>query len=384
MSSTGPERPSFPREADFAAPCDLAPLLAAVAAMTFPGRDASDPVRLMEVCGTHTMAIARAGLRQLLPPTVRLISGPGCPVCVTPAGALDEVLRIARLPGVLVASYGDLLRVPGSRPGARPNTLNDCRAAGADVRVVYSAMDAVALARQNPRKTVVFLGVGFETTAPGTAASLLAARDAGLTNYTVLCLLKQTPPALRALLADPACRIDGFLCPGHVATILGADAFGFLPARYRIPAVVAGFEGGDLAAAIYALCRQISTGRPALENEYTRAVRPKGNPAARAVLAQVFAPADDIWRGLGPIPQSGYALRPAFAAHDAAKRFGFAPQNREQATGCRCGEVLKGLLEPARCPLFGKACRPDDPVGPCMVSGEGACAAAFKYRGLPV
>lgn len=358
---------------------DPAALLARIAAMEFPGHSAAAPLRLMEVCGTHTMAIAKAGLRRLLPPTVRLISGPGCPVCVTPAGAIDEVLRIALLPGVTIATYGDLLRVPGSRPG---DTLAARRAMGAQVRVVYSAMDALALARQEPGRQIVFLGVGFETTAPGTAACIAAAKAEGTANFSVLSLLKYTVPALRALLADPSCRIDGFLCPGHVATVLGAEAFRFLPAQYGAPAVVAGFENADLLLAVYDLCAMLAAGTPALKNDYRRAVRDAGNPAARAMLAEVFAPKDDVWRGLGPIPQSGMTIRPQYAAHDAALRFGFAPQNRESRSPCRCGQVLKGALEPAGCPLFGKTCTPADPVGPCMVSGEGACAAAYKYCGV--
>ncbi|MDD4850636.1 MAG: hydrogenase formation protein HypD [Gemmiger sp.] len=377
---------------------DPAPLLAAIHQMQFPGHSAENPLRLMEICGTHTMAIARAGLKQLLPPTVRLISGPGCPVCVTPASAIEDALHLARLPGVLVATYGDLLRVPGNRPtgGKAPATLAGCRAAGADVRVVYSAMDALALARQNPQKTVVFLGVGFETTAPGTAATVAAAKREGVTNFTLLSLLKRTAPALRALLAGPEPRIDGFLCPGHVATITGAEAFAFLPGEYHLPAVVAGFEAGDIFAAVYALCRQAArpAGQPPrLENEYTRAVRPGGNPGARAMTAAVFAPVDDDWRGLGYLPQSGLRLRPEYAALDAAQRFGLAPhapqentaqENAPQAEpgGCRCGAVLRGQLEPPACPLFGTACTPLAPVGPCMVSGEGACAAAYKYRSL--
>lgn len=341
-----------------------------------PGR----PVRLMEVCGTHTMAIARSGLRQLLPPEIQLISGPGCPVCVTPAGALDAVLEFSLTPGVLIASYGDLLRVPGS---VRGDTLAARRARGADVRMVYSAMDAVELARQNPAKQVVFLGVGFETTAPGTAACILAAAEEKLPNFTVLPLLKTTPPALRALLADPECQIDGFLCPGHVATILGAEAFRFLPEEYGAPAVVAGFEPGDLIAAVQDLCRMLAQGTPGLKNDYPRAVRPQGNPAARAAIGKVFRLRDDIWRGLGAIPASGLAIRDEYAAFDAAARFGLdLTRDREHRNGCRCGDILRGILSPAACPLFGRVCTPADPVGPCMVSGEGACAAAYKYQGI--
>lgn len=351
-------------------------LLARINGMAFPGRDGAHPLRLMEVCGTHTMAIAKAGLRQLLPPAVKLISGPGCPVCVTPAGAMDEALRISLLPGVTVASYGDLLRVPGSVPG---DTLAARRARGAQVRVVYSPMDALAFAKAHPERQVVFLGVGFETTAPGTAASLLSARAEGVENFSVLSLLKYTVPAIRALLRDPECRIDGLLCPGHVAAVLGSEAFRFLPEEYGLPAVVAGFETGDVVRGAYDLCRMYSEGKPELCNDYTRAVRPLGNPAAQGAMEAVFAPADGLWRGLGPIPDSGMTIRPEYSKFDAARRFGFAPENREGENGCRCGDILRGAMEPQECPLFGGGCTPASPVGPCMVSGEGACAAAYQY-----
>ena len=335
------------------------------------------PIRLMEVCGTHTMAIARAGLKQLLPPEVTLISGPGCPVCVTPAGAIDAVLELAMEPGVVVASYGDLLRVPGSRRG---DSLNTRRAAGADVRVVYSPVDAVELARAMPHKQVVFLGVGFETTAPGTAAAILSAQEAGVENFSVLSMLKYTLPAVEALLEDPDCRVDGLLCPGHVATILGAEAFRFLPERYGKAAVVGGFETADVVKAVEVLARLTAAGEAKLVNAYPRGVRSQGNPIARAMMDRVFCPRDDVWRGLGAIPQSGMAIREGFAPWDAAAKFGFRPENRETMTPCRCGDVLRGRLEPGQCPLFGTVCTPADPVGPCMVSGEGSCAAAYKYR----
>ncbi len=366
-------------EEEFSHGCQPEKLLAALGKMRFPNRDEQHPLRLMEVCGTHTMAIAKSGIKQVLPKSVRLLSGPGCPVCVTPAGAMDEALRIAMLPDVILASYGDLLRVPGSVRGA---DLAHCRARGADVRVVYSAMDAVELAKANPQKQIVFLGVGFETTAPGTAVSILTARQQNLHNFFVLSLLKRTEPILRALIAQPDFSVDGFLCPGHVATIVGADAFAFLPQEYGVPAVVAGFEAGDILSAVYQLCRQAQTGAPKLENEYTRAVKPEGNLAAMAFVGQVFRPADDVWRGIGEVQASGYRIRPEFSDFDAANRFGFTPKNIEGQTGCRCGEILRGVLEPRQCPLFGRVCMPEDPVGPCMVSSEGACAAAYKYRSV--
>jgi hydrogenase expression/formation protein HypD len=278
---------------------------------------------------------------------------------------------------VTLTTYGDLMRVPGSQPGIN---LQRCRALGADVRVVYSPMDAVEIAEAEPDRQVIFLGVGFETTAPGTALSVLEAQRRGLSNFSLLSMLKRTVPALNALIAQEDFRVDGFLCPGHVATILGADAFRFLPERYGLAAVVAGFETGDLLSAIYQLLRQCKEDRPRMENEYTRAVSPGGNPAALEILDQVFTPCGDVWRGLGQIPDSGFALRPAFEAFDAAKRFGFHPQDREQVSLCSCGDVICGRLTPTDCPLFGGVCTPDEPVGPCMVSSEGACAAAYHYQ----
>lgn len=333
-------------------------------------------IRLMEICGTHTMAIAQAGLRQLLPPSIRLVSGPGCPVCVTPDSAIDAILELALEPGVTIASYGDMLRVPGSRRG---DTLAARRAQGAQVQLVYSSMDALALAQQHPDRQVVFLGVGFETTAPGTAAAILEAQRLGVENFSVLPLLKYTRPALEWLLSQPHCQLDGLICPGHVAAIVGANAFDFLPRQYGLPAVVAGFEPEDLLGAIYRLALQISRGQAALENRYTRLVKPQGNLAAQALMDRVFTPADSLWRGLGQLPQSGMALRPAFARYDAFARFGLTLNPTTPPTGCCCGSVLQGQMSPRQCPLFGTHCTPEDPVGPCMVSGEGSCAAAYKY-----
>ena len=357
-------------EADFRRPQGLERLVAAIQDQSLP------PMRLMEVCGTHTMALARTGVRQLLPPQVQLISGPGCPVCVTPANVMDEVLRMAALPGVTLTTYGDLMRVPGSKPGF---DLRRQKALGADIQVVYSPMDALELAKAHPEQQVVFLGVGFETTAPGTALAVLETQRQGLQNFSLLCLLKATPPALRALLSQEDFGVDGFLCPGHVATILGADAFLFLPQEYEKPAVVAGFEAGDLVAALHLLITQVKNHAPKLENEYTRAVSRSGNQMAQQVMAQVLEPRDDTWRGLGNIPNSGFGLKPEFAAYDAAARFGFSPAPQTAPSPCRCGDVICGRIGPRECPLFGTVCTPDNPVGPCMVSGEGACAAAYLY-----
>ena len=331
--------------------------------------------RIMEVCGTHTMSIARAGLRQLLPEGVTLLSGPGCPVCVTPASVIDAALELASLPGVTVATYGDMVRVPGSRRG---DSLAARRAMGAQVEVVYSAMDAVALAQRLPQRQVVLLGVGFETTAPGTAAAVLEAARLALPNFSVLSMLKRVEPALRALLALDGFDVQGFLCPGHVATILGEDGFRFLPEEYGVPGVIAGFSPEEIAGALVRLLRLIADGKPALENAYPRGVSPGGNALARAAIDRVFTPAGSCWRGLGEIAGSGLALRPAYAAFDAQARFGLQP-GTEPPTACRCGGVMAGRLSPRQCPLFGTACTPDDPAGPCMVSSEGACAAFYRY-----
>jgi len=336
------------------------------------------PVRLMEVCGTHTMAIAKAGIKRMLPPWVKLCSGPGCPVCVTPPEVMDAVLRLSGHPDVILATYGDMIRVPGSVPG---DHLIRRRAAGAKVEVVYSPMEAVALA-QKTEKQVVFLGVGFETTAPGTAATILAAKEAGVHNFSVYSMLKRVKPALLALWDDPGFQIDGLLCPGHVATILGEAGFRFLPEELHLPSVISGFEPEDILESVLLLLRQIRKGSPRLENTYTRAVLPEGNPLAVRMMESVFTPRDDLWRGLGEIPQSGLALRAEFAEYDAEKRFDLTLKPVTQNTACRCGEVIRGKINPEQCPLFGKRCRPEDPVGPCMVSGEGACAAAYKYQGV--
>ena len=332
-------------------------------------------VRLMEVCGTHTMAIAEAGIRSLLPENVKLLSGPGCPVCVTPAPVIDAVLDLAMEKNLILASYGDMIRVPGSKPG---DSLQRRRALGADVRVCYSPMDALDIAKENPAKEVVFLGVGFETTAPGTAAALLSAREQGLPNFSVWSMLKTVEPALRALMGIEGFNVQGFLCPGHVATILGEEGFRFLPEDYRMPAVIAGFEPEDILLAVYWLLKQIAEGKPRVQNAYPRAVRAEGNRLAQDMIARSFCRRTDLWRGLGEIPASGLGIREELVSFDAEKKFGvtIAP---EAPSACRCGEVITGRRDPSACPLFGTRCTPEDPVGPCMVSSEGACAAWYKY-----
>ena len=339
--------------------------------------DQSGPIRLMEICGTHTMAIARTGVKSILPENVTLLSGPGCPVCVTPTGVIDAILSLSQRPDTLIASYGDLLRVPGSTQG---DSLLKRRAGGGNVMSVYSPMEAIRLAEEHPDAEVVFLGVGFETTAPGTAACILEAASRELANFSVLCLLKRTEPAIRSLIEADDFAVNGFLCPGHVAAVIGADAFAFLPKDYRLPGVVAGFEAADLLYSILTLTEMIASGRPALKNEYTRLVRPGGNPAARALMEKVFRPADSDWRGLGHIEDSGFTIRDEYASWDAARKFSLRPSEEKEIPGCRCPQIIRGVMRPGECPLFRRVCTPDNPVGPCMVSGEGSCAAAYQYE----
>ena len=336
-----------------------------------------EPVKLMEVCGTHTMAIAKAGIKSLLPEGVELLSGPGCPVCVTPAEVIDQILDLSMEPGVILTSYGDMLRVPGSCPG---DSLLRRRALGARVEIVYSPMDAIEIAKQNPRKEVVFLGVGFETTAPGTAAAALSAREQGVKNFSVWSMLKLVEPALRTLMAMEDFQIRGFLCPGHVATIIGEKGFRFLPEEYGMPAVISGFEPEDILLSVYGLLKQIREGNPRVQNEYKRAVAENGNILAQRMLERAFEARTDLWRGLGSIEKSGLGLRKELRELDAQRRFGLTELPPPKPTACRCGDVITGRMGPKGCPLFRKRCTPEDPVGPCMVSSEGACAAAYKYQ----
>ncbi len=336
------------------------------------------PLNLMEVCGTHTMAIAKSGLKAMLPPGIRLLSGPGCPVCVTPPQVIDAVLELSLEKDVLLTSYGDMLRVPGSRAG---DSLLRRKALGAQIETVYSPVDAVELALRHPEKQVVFLGVGFETTAPGTAAAVLTAQEKGAKNFSVWSMLKCVEPALRTLIQSEGFAVDGFLCPGHVASIIGARGFAFLPEEYGLPAVVAGFEPEDILLAVGRLVRQLAEHRPRLENAYPRAVSEHGNRLAQQMLETCFERRFDLWRGLGGIGESGLQLKPALRDFDAELRFKVSYPETETKTPCRCGDVITGRCSPEDCPLFGKRCTPEDPVGPCMVSSEGACAAAWKYKG---
>lgn len=335
-------------------------------------------VNIMEVCGTHTMAIAKAGIKSVLPQNVKLLSGPGCPVCVTPGEVIDKILELAMEKDVVIATYGDMVRVPGSTPG---DSLQRRRALGAKIQIVYSPVDAVDYAENNPDKQVVFLGVGFETTAPGTAAAVLTAKERGVKNFSVYSMLKTVEPALRALTSMDSFNVQGFLCPGHVGSIIGEEGFRFLPEELKIPAVISGFEPEDILFAVYLLLKQIAEGKPRVQNEYERAVSKEGNVLAQKMINECFIKRDDIWRGLGLIPMSGLGFREELSEFDAEKRFDLTPAE-PKPTACRCGEVITGRLSPCDCPMFGKRCTPEDPVGPCMVSSEGACAAAYKYQGV--
>ncbi|MBI4179491.1 hydrogenase formation protein HypD [bacterium] len=338
-------------------------------------RTGRDAVQVMEVCGTHTMSFAQSGLRAMLPRTVRLLSGPGCPVCVTTAADVDRAVWFARRPDVTLVTFGDMLKVPGSR-----GSLSDARAAGADVRLAYSPADTLDLARLRPDREFVFLGVGFETTAPLVAATVLAAEREGIRNFSVFPLFKLVPPALRAILSRRDHHIDGLILPGHVSAIIGLEPYRFVAGEFGVPGVIAGFEPFDLLEGLLMLIRMRYAGSAAIKIQYTRGVPAEGNPAALRLLREFFQPAGAVWRAVGPIPDSGLAFRPEFEAFDAVSRFpGMPTADAPEPRGCLCGAILMGRALPADCPLFGKSCTPVSAVGPCMVSSEGACAAAYKY-----
>jgi hydrogenase expression/formation protein HypD len=333
------------------------------------------PIRLMEICGTHTMAIFRHGIRSLLPENIDLVSGPGCPVCVTAMEEVDRSIKLAGYPDVILTTFGDMLRVPGSS-----SSLDREKGKGADVRMVYSTFDAIQVAEQRPDKEVVFLGIGFETTAPTVAAAIAAARQRGLSNFSVLSAHKLLPPAMHALLGAGDIPIDGFICPGHVTTIIGTSAYKRVVAEYAIPCVVVGFEPIDILQGILMLAEQVEEGRAAVEIQYTRGVSEEGNQAALKLMDRVFEPCDAPWRGLGLIRQSGLAIRKPYGSYDAATRFDVSVPPAEEPPGCLCAQVLRGAVRPVDCRLFRKVCSPRTPVGPCMVSSEGTCAAYFKYH----
>lgn len=339
------------------------------------------PVRFMEVCGTHTVSLFRSGIRSLLPPEIEHVSGPGCPVCVTHDREIAVLIDLAGRPGVTVASFGDMLRVPG--PDGR--SLRHVQAEGGEVATVYSPLDALRLAEERPDRLIVFAAVGFETTIPTTAATVIAARERGVENFCLVCCHKLAPPAIRLLLPEDKEEqetrgINALLLPGHVATVLGLAPFAFLERR-GLPAVVAGFEPADMLAALTLMLGDLLEGRPRLVNAYGRAVSEGGNARARELTARVFEPVDALWRGLGNVPEGGLRLRNAYAEFDALRRLGLELPETEPVSGCRCGDVLRGRIRPPQCPLFGSACTPAGPVGPCMVSSEGSCAAWHMYGG---
>ncbi len=334
----------------------------------------SRQLTLMEVCGTHTMSIHQHGIRSLLPDQLRLVSGPGCPVCVTPLPYVDHALALARQPGTIITTFGDMLRIPGSS-----SSLLEEKARGADIRSVYSPLDAVRLAQSHPQQRIVFLGVGFETTTPTVAGAILQANRLQLQNFAVLCAHKTMPAPMAALSSDPDLQVDGYLCPAHVSTIIGTRAYQPLAEKYRVACVVTGFEPLDILQGVAMLAKQIMAGEARVENQYRRFVKPEGNPKAQQLTASVFEPCDAIWRGIGQLPASGLRLRKAFATFDAISRFPVQVEESRDPVGCLCGEILKGKVAPRDCPLFGNACTPESPVGACMVSSEGTCAAEHKY-----
>lgn len=335
----------------------------------------SRPWALMEVCGGQTHSILRHGIDQLLPPQIELIHGPGCPVCVTPLHIIDQALELAARPEVTFCSFGDMLRVPGSC-----SDLLRVKSRGADVRIVYSPLDAVALARREPNREVVFFAIGFETTAPANAMAVIQAKRLGLKNFSVLVSHVLVPPALEAVLKAPECRVQGFLAAGHVCSVMGLGPYQRLAQEHKIPIVVTGFEPLDLLEGIRRLVIQLEEGRYQAENAYERAVSQQGNLVALKVLEEVFETTDRSWRGMGPIAQSGWQLRPAFAEFDALLRFQLQAQNVEAPSLCQSGLVLQGLIKPHQCPAFGLECTPRNPLGATMVSAEGACAAYYQHR----
>ena len=335
------------------------------------------PWALMEVCGGQTHSIIRHGIDQLLPDGIEMIHGPGCPVCVTPLETIDRALAIARRPEVVFCSFGDMLRVPGSH-----DDLFTVKSEGGDVRVVYSPLDALTIARENPDKQVVFFGIGFETTAPANAMTVHQARRLGIGNFSLLVSHVLVPPAIAAIMESPTCRVQGFLAAGHVCSVMGTGEYPPLAERYGVPIVVTGFEPLDILEGIRRTVVQLDEGRHELENAYPRAVPPEGNPAAKAMLRDVFEVTDRTWRGIGMIPESGWRLSERYAEFDAEQRFDVTGIRTEESPLCRSGEVLQGLITPHECAAFGKECTPRTPLGATMVSSEGACAAYYAYRRL--
>jgi hydrogenase expression/formation protein HypD len=330
--------------------------------------------RLMEFCGGHTVAIMRNGIRQLLPPTVEMLSGPGCPVCVTANSDIDKAIALAQLPDVTITTFGDMMKVPGSY-----SSLQKARAEGADIRIVYSTQDALQIAKENTGKSVIFIGIGFETTAPTVAASVLQAKNEDIRNFYVLCLLKLCPPVMKALLDLGEIKLDGIVCPGHVSAVIGSRPYEFIPRDYGVGCVVSGFEPLDILLSVAMLVEQIESGKPKVEIAYRRGVKPEGNQRALEMMDKAFEVAGADWRGIGIIPASGLKLRKEYERFDAEKAFTLKLEPVKEAKGCICGAILRGVKTPMDCKLFRKVCFPEHPVGPCMVSSEGACAAYYAY-----
>ncbi len=337
-------------------------------------RHSTQPIRLMEFCGGHTVAIFKHGIRQLLPDTIEMLSGPGCPVCVTANADLDKAIALAHHPDVIITSFGDMIRVPGSF-----SSLQQAKAEGADVRVVYSAQDALAIARDNPDKSVVFIGIGFETTAPTIAASILQAEQEKIDNYYLLCLHKLCPPIMKALLDLGEVRLNGIIGPGHVSSVIGGYPYQFIPDDYHIGCVISGFEPVDILLSIDLLVNQVESGQPRVEIAYRRGVKPEGNRHALRLMETVFDVGDANWRGIGQVPLSGLRLNPKYERFNAEARFNIDPGPTQEPKGCICGSILRGVSTPPDCPLFRKTCTPEHPVGPCMVSAEGSCATYYHY-----
>jgi hydrogenase expression/formation protein HypD len=333
------------------------------------------PASLMEVCGTHTVSIFRHGIRSVLPEGLKLLSGPGCPVCVTSIRDIDTAIAIAKKDNVILATFGDMLRVPGGN-----NSLMDARAEGADIRIVYSPLDSLKIASDNRNKKVVFFAAGFETTSPLTAATVSEAARLGIENFYLFSSHKVVPPAIHALLASGEVRIDGFILPGHVSAIIGTEPYRFITDKYSIPCVVTGFEANDILGGIALLLRQILAGKAAVEVEYKSVVKEEGNPKALQFIHEIFEPSDSYWRGIGVIPDSGLRLRDRWKHRDAERVFELQVPDIAEPEGCMCGLVLRGMKTPDECPLFAECCTPDNPVGACMVSSEGSCAAFYRYR----
>lgn len=333
------------------------------------------PLKIMEICGGHTHAIFKSGLEALLPEAVELVHGPGCPVCIMPRGRLDEAIALAERPEVILTTFGDALRVPGSQ-----YSLLQARALGADIRLVYSPLDALPVAQDNPQRQVIFFAIGFETTAPSTALTVLQAEREGIENFSLFCNHVLVVPALEALLDNPDLQLDGFVGPGHVSLAIGTEPYQVIAQKYRKPLVVSGFEPLDILQSLWMVLRQLREGRCEVENQYRRWVQPGGNRVALDAMGRVFEVRDSFeWRGLGHLPRSGLQMRPEYARFDAERQFPLARRSVPDHKACQCGEILKGVLKPWQCKVFGTACTPDNPLGACMVSSEGACAAYYKY-----